>query len=95
MVDGLGLKWRFVAGSHQEKGCSMFPPMSTFRMEFKPVFLFIYIAGSIAGSASIILWTQLDPTYSDVRIPVVLIHVDGIVRQRVGVRHQVIRLAES
>ena len=50
----------------------MFPPESTFRMEFKPLFLFIYIAGSIAGATSIISWTVLAPSFSDVETYIVL-----------------------
>jgi len=41
-------------------------------MEFKPVFLFIYIAGSVAGSLFILLWRMVDANLQAVPLYVVL-----------------------
>ncbi|PCJ56499.1 MAG: hypothetical protein COA73_12000 [Candidatus Hydrogenedentota bacterium] len=33
----------------------------TFRMDFMPVFLFVYIVGSVLGALAIVSWVSLDP----------------------------------
>lgn len=50
----------------------MFPPASSFRMQFKPVFLFVYIVGSIGGAAFVVLWRFLDPQLANVESFVLL-----------------------
>ena len=47
-------------------------PTHGFRMEFKPVFLFTYVLGAIAGSIAIILWRMLDSSLQTVPYAVVL-----------------------
>jgi len=43
-----------------------------FRMEVKPVFLFVYVAASLFGGVSIVLWSLLDPAMTMIPIHVVL-----------------------
>lgn len=50
----------------------MFPPSSSFRMEFKPVFLFVYIVGSLAGTILLLLWSWLDPRLANVEAYITL-----------------------
>lgn len=47
-------------------------PTHGFRMEFKPVFLFVYITGAIVGSILILLWRMLDASLQMVPYSVVL-----------------------
>ena len=44
----------------------------SFRMEFKPVFLFVYVVGSLFGAVSIFLWSALDPSMKMIPTYVVL-----------------------
>ena len=47
-------------------------PTHGFRMEFKPVVLFVYITGSIVGSSLIVLWRILDASLQMIPYSVVL-----------------------
>ena len=43
-----------------------------FRMELKPVFLFVYLAGAVVGTTMIVLWRMLDPGLQSVPYAVIL-----------------------
>lgn len=41
-------------------------------MDFRPVFMFVYITGSIMGGLCIMLWAALDPAMRIIPFPIVL-----------------------